>query len=171
MTTINEYLEEEPILRSAVVCYIREDDKVLLGVRKISSTGLGVNRIAGIGGKFEEGENAQDALLREIREEVGLELIEFEEMGRVRFLFPFNTKWDQDVTVFVGTKWNGVPIASDEIEPTWFSINELPVEKMFTDNKLWVPQVLNGKRVEAIFLYDENHQVIDSKIEFFDKGE
>lgn len=169
MNKINEYLEQEPMLRESVVCYLQRGNEVLLGVRKTSSTGLGINRVAGIGGKNELGETFEQALLREVKEEIGVTLEEFKEMGRVRFLFPYNTKWNQDVMVFTGTKWSDDPVASDEMDPKWFLKDELPVEYMFTDNQYWVPQVLNGKKVDAIFLYGENHELVESRVKFFDQ--
>lgn len=165
---INEYLEEEPIIKDCVVCYLQQEGKVLLGVRKTSSTNLGVNRVAGIGGKFEDGENSEQALLREVQEEIGVTLTEFREMGRVVYLFPYNPKWNLDVTVYVGEKWEGVPTETNEITPLWFLKDELPIDRMFTDNHLWVPKVLDGKCVDAIFLYGEDHQILESKVNFYD---
>ncbi|OGC52202.1 hypothetical protein A2982_01330 [candidate division WWE3 bacterium RIFCSPLOWO2_01_FULL_39_13] len=168
MNAINEYLEQEPVLKDCVVCYLQHGDQVLLGVRKTSSTDLGVNRVAGIGGKFEKDETAEQALLREVQEEIGVTLTEFKEMGRVFFLFPYTPKWNQDVAVYVGAKWDGEPTESDETQPSWFPISDLPFNRMFVDNQHWVPQVLEGKRVDAIFLYDDNHQIQESRIEFTD---
>lgn len=149
-------MDENIELRKCVVCYLVQDDRVLLGLRKKSSRGLGISRVAGIGGGIEDNESADEALCREVYEEVGVELTDFKKMGRVVFLYP-NT-----------TKWNGEPSESDEIYPDFFSINDLPFDRMFVDNPYWVPHVLAGKTVEARFIYDENHQIQESRIEFFD---
>ncbi len=147
---------------------VRKDRKeVLLIERLSSSTGLGVNRIAGIGGKLEAGETPDEALKREIYEETKLNITRFKSVGKVKFLFSHNIKWNQSVTVYIGTDWNGEPIETEEARPSWFQISEIPFDRMFTDNQYWVPQVLEGKRVEAIFLYDENHRIQESRIEFF----
>ena len=170
METINKYRESNPAIRDAVVCFIQKDDKVLLGVRKTSSTNLGINRVAGLGGKLENGETKEQALVRELQEEVGITLTEFEEHGQVTFLYPHKPEWSQEVTVYIGTKWEGDPTETEETCPSWFDINDLPVDRMFVENRLWVPQVLEGKYVYAAFLFNEEHKVIDSKIEILDEA-
>ncbi len=166
METINKYRESNPAIRDAVVCFIQKDDKVLLGVRKTSSSNLGINRVAGLGGKLEAGETKEQALVRELQEEVGVTLTEFKERGQVTFLYPHSPAWNQDVTVYVGTKWEGELTETEETCPSWFNKSELPMDRMFTENRLWVPQVLEGQHVNAVFLFDESNQVKESRIEF-----
>ena len=170
MNTINKYLETEPNLKKCVVSYLidQKENKVLLIERLSSSNDLGVNKIAGIGGKLQQGETADEALVRDVQEETGLIITKFKEMGRVVFLFPNNTKWNQDVAVYVGTEWQGEPTESKESRPSWFPIDEIPFDRMFVDNKQWVPEVLKGKKVNAIFLYGKDHQIIESRVEFTD---
>lgn len=168
MKQIEIYLETNPEIRPAIVSYAVLNDKVLLGVRKKSSTDLGVNIVAGIGGKLEPDETHEQALIREVNEEIGITPITYKRMGKVVFLYPHKPKWNLDVEIYVIEKWDGDPVESDEIKPDWFEIKKLPIDRMFLDNKYWLPHVLAGKTIEAIFLYSEEHVILEDKVRIYD---
>ncbi len=60
----------------------------------------------GIGGKFEEGESPDECLRREVREETGLTLTEFQFRGVVTFLCN-DSGSDQYMYLFTATGWTG----------------------------------------------------------------
>ena len=165
MTKISKYLEQDPTITKAVVSYAVKGDKVLLGVRNSSSTNLGVNKVAGLGGKLDPNETSDKALVRELKEEVGIIPTKFRNVGRVIFLNPHETKWNLDVDVYIIDEWDGEPTELEKITPEWFLISELPLDRMFSDNKYWLPRVLEGKHVNATFLFDENG-IVESEIQF-----
>ncbi len=45
------------------------------------------------------------------------------------------------------------PAETDEIRPEWFPIASLPFDRMWDDGKDWLPRVLAGERLRAIFSY------------------
>ena len=153
----------------AVVGYLRDGDRVCLGIRKKVSSGLGENLIAGIGGKVGDSleirnETPASAMDREALEEIGVDILEKQEMGRVRFVFshkPPDSKWNQDVTIYSVTKWQGMPSETESIKPVWFDLGELPWERMWADNEYWLPKVLSGQRVDAVFLYRDDNKVAE----------
>lgn len=170
MEQIRAYLESSPVFTPAVVCFIRRGNEVLLGLRKKVSLGLGENLISGIGGKVGDSpeiqdESNQDALIREVREEIGVIVREFREMGRVRFIFPHKPLWNQDVRVYSVSQWEGIPQETDAIKPIWFAEGQLPVHRMWHDNGFWLPKVLAGESVNAVFLFGEDNKVIESLFE------
>lgn len=161
MSSLSEYLKSPPAFIPAVVGYLVKDNQVLLGLRKKVSLGLGNQLISGIGGKLEEGETEKEALKRELLEEIGVEIKDFKFMGRVKFIFPNKPKWNQEVSAFIITRWQGKPTETEVIKPIWFSINNLPKHQMWEDNLIWTPKVLAGKKVNAVFLYDESQHVAE----------
>ena len=50
------------------------------------------------------------------------------------------------------------------MQPKWFSINNLPWEEMFSDDKYWLPLVLKGKKLDAFFEYDKNWNLQKQKV-------
>lgn len=158
---INRYLEEGFTFIPAVVVFAIEDDVVLLGLRKKVSEKLGQDVVAGIGGKVEEGESDEDALIRESKEEVDITPLEFELRGRINFIVPGKPKWSQSVAVYICTKWRGRPKETTVIKPEWYKKAKLPFANMWEDNAIWLPKVLAGETVNAVFLLDENERVVE----------
>lgn len=158
MSLIEKYLEQNPTFTPAVVGYLVEGDKVLLGLRKKVSFGLGENLIAGIGGKVGDilkfkDESKKEALIREFEEEIRVEILEYKRLGRIRYIFPHKPKWDQDVTIYIVTKWEGVPQETESISPSWYKQDDLPKGQMWEDNLYTIPNVLAGNEIEGTFLY------------------
>lgn len=64
-------MSAEQIEKTATRAIIVTENKVLLGKR---GRGVGENRYALIGGKIDEGETPEESVIREVKEEIGLEL-------------------------------------------------------------------------------------------------
>lgn len=140
---------------------IVNEKEILLGMKK---RGFGMGWWNGFGGKVEPGENIEDAAKREIREEVGLEVNVVEEVG----LFNFHLH-DQaetlEVHLFKVSDYFGEPLESDEMRPQWFSLDDLPFDKMWSSDFIWYPYFLRGDRFVAEFWFDENKKVTKHNIE------
>jgi 8-oxo-dGTP diphosphatase len=161
-------------LPQVCVCYILREQggrtEVLLGRKK---HGLGMGRLVGPGGKLEPGESATDAAVREVLEETGLHVLasDLDPRGLLTYLFPHREAWSQESSVFVCRSWTGVPEASDELEPGWFAIDEVPYERMWHDAGFWLPGVLAGGSVRRTFTFgadlatvvDPDRRVVDRR--------
>ncbi|MFF2370268.1 8-oxo-dGTP diphosphatase [Agromyces sp. NPDC058110] len=143
-------------LPQVCVCYLlREHDgrtEVLLGRKR---HGLGVGNFVGPGGKLEPGESAIDAVAREVHEETGIrvEAHDLEPRGLLTYRFPYRESWSQESSVFVARRWSGEPEASDELEPRWFALDEVPYATMWDDARFWLPGVLAGGSVRRTFVF------------------
>jgi 8-oxo-dGTP pyrophosphatase MutT (NUDIX family) len=152
-------------LRKVTICFLVKDDKVLLAMKKRR---FGTGKWNGTGGKLKEGESIEEGAIRETKEEIGVDIKKMKEMGVIRFYFSDMSKADdfnQEGYVFTVTEWDGVPSESEEMAPRWFNVNELPFESMWSDDPHWLPKVLEGKFVDAEFLFDDKEKPIDVKIE------
>lgn len=167
MSAIEKLIEEREIhFIPAVVGFALKDHEVLLGVRKKSSLGLGENLLAGIGGKVGdevgfENETFEQAMVREAREEIGIEIKTLVDMGRVRFVFPHKPKWNLDTRVYQIHHWEGEPVETDAIKPLWYPKDQLPNEQMWKDNALWVPKILMNEKINVLFIYNEENEVVE----------
>ena len=159
MKTIDDYLKNEPKYVKAVAGFLVQGDQVLLGLRKKVSNNLGENKYAGIGGKLENDENEDECLVREIKEEIGVDLYHFEKMGRVRFINPSNPQWNMEGFFYLITGWSGTPIETEVINPVWFSKDKIPFDQMFRDNRYWLPILLKGEHFEGVFVFGEDQEV------------
>jgi len=58
-----------------------------------------------------------------------------------------------------------MPSETESIKPMWFDIGEIPWERMWADNEYWLPKVLSGQRVDAIFLYSGDNKVVEYRFD------
>lgn len=131
------------------LCLITQDNKILLGLKK---RGFGAGKWNGFGGKVEAGETIQASLLREVKEESGLEIIDLAKVGLLNFEY-HNKAEIFEVHVFKATKFSGEIQESEEMKPAWFEINDIPYDKMWPDDAHWLPLLLEGKKFSGRFIF------------------
>ena len=144
--------------------YIIKDNKILLAEKK---RGFGVGKLNGVGGKIENDESIEQAMLRETMEEIGVTPIDFEQRAIIHFdLFYKGEKEKEDTYVFVASNYIGELIETEEMKPKWFELKNLPFEKMFSDDRLWLNSLIEGKKFEANIILDENFNTTDFNIKY-----
>jgi len=142
----------QPTVRANLL-FVTEGGKVLL-IRK--KRGLGQGKINGPGGKLDPGEDVLDSAVREVREELLIEVKpeDCEQMGILRFQFVDGLALH--CTVFRTNAYEGVPTETDEARPLWFAYEEIPFEEMWADDIHWLPRMLQGERFQGDFLFEED---------------
>ncbi len=155
---------EEKILS---LLFLRKDDSVLLAMKK---RGFGIGRWNGVGGKIEEGESVEQAMIRETQEEIGVTPVNYEKVGELLFdEFFKGAPTLMRVHVYTATKWEGTPAESEEMKPQWFSVDNIPYTDMWPDDPYWLPSVLAGKKVTATFKLDESDAIISHDVKEVEK--
>jgi 8-oxo-dGTP diphosphatase/2-hydroxy-dATP diphosphatase len=130
---------------------IHRDGEILLGMKK---RGFGAGRWNGFGGKIEEGETIEGAAIRELSEEAGIKALDLEKVGIIEFEFQNDPKV-LEVHIFSGLKFEGSPVESDEMCPQWFKISDIPYDQMWSDDRYWLPLLIQGKKFKGKFLFDQ----------------
>jgi 8-oxo-dGTP diphosphatase len=135
------------------------EPEVLLGVKK---TGLGTGKTVGLGGHVEEGEAPDEAAAREVKEESGISVdpAALTEIADITFLFPARPAWNMTANVFTSADWAGQAIETAEIIPHWFPVSALPLGRMWDDGRYWLPRVLVGERLRAVFTYADDCETV-----------
>ena len=110
------------------LCYIEKDDKYLMLHRVKKENDLNKDKWIGVGGKFEEGETPEECLLREVKEETGLTLTNYQFRGIITFI---SDVWGCEyMHLFTATEYEGELPEQDmkdcsEGELVWVPKNEI----------------------------------------------
>jgi len=144
------------IINLTTLCYIiNEKSEVLLIMKK---RGFGRGKWNGPGGKVKVGESIIESVIREVKEEIGVEIINPVKLGCIEFIWP-TTENNQRCYIHLAKKFNGQPLESEECLPKWFKINEIPYDEMWDDDKYWYLDALSGKPIKKRFFFDKDNKV------------
>ena len=155
-------------MRNSTICILTRKngeiiEEICLAMKK---RGFGKGRWNGVGGKVKENETIVEAVFREANEEIGVDISpdSLVKVAELEFRFPHNPDWDQLVHVYLAYEWTGEPTESEEMKPKWFTLESIPYQSMWPDDKHWLPLVLKGKKVKAKFVFREGDIITHSKI-------
>jgi 8-oxo-dGTP pyrophosphatase MutT (NUDIX family) len=126
--------------------------------------GFGAGRYNGVGGKVEAGESIKDAVRRETKEEIGVDVREITKRAELTFIFSHKEEWNQLVHVYLCDSWEGKVAESEEMSPSWFSIQTIPYNDMWPDDIFWLPQILEGKELSARFVFAEGDVITEQEV-------
>lgn len=155
-------------LRDATLVFLVKRSKgaireICLAMKK---RGFGKGRWNGVGGKVDgEHETIEEAARRETHEEINVKIEDLKKTAELSFSFPHNAAWDQMVHVYFVEVWSGDPSESEEMNPQWFSVDELPFHDMWPDDPFWLPEVIKGNKVKARFSFGEGDRILDKEIQ------
>jgi len=152
-------------MKQATLCFLIKNDKeILLAMKK---KGFGQGKWNGVGGKldFDRGDkDIFDTAIREMKEEIGVEIKRPEQMAVLSFFYPYLLNSDErewQTHVFFVKEWEGEPKESEEMRPKWFKIKEIPFAGMWPDDKFWLPKILKGEKIKGKFSFKPG-ELIDS---------
>jgi ADP-ribose pyrophosphatase YjhB (NUDIX family) len=148
-------------LRQATLGFLFKDNQILLAMKK---RGFGMGKWNGVGGKPNDGELIEETSKREIMEEIGVVVKNQELVAKIKFYFKNNQDWDQEVVVYKINEWENKPKESEEMAPMWYDIDKIPYDKMWVDDRFWLPKVLSGEKIEARFVFGENEEILEMEI-------
>ena len=134
---------------TAVLTFIRTDGKLLLILKK---RGLGHGKFNAPGGRLEAGEAPEQAAVRETQEEVGLTPLNLRAAGQLDFAF--TDGYSLSCHVFTADAYEGTLTETDEAAPFWCDETDIPYGRMWADDRIWIPLMLQCRRFKAQFVFD-----------------
>jgi len=130
-----------PTLQATLMFIVDESRGEVLLIRK--KRGLGKGKINGPGGKMDPGETPEQCAVRETQEELGVTALHPSKHGELWFDFTDGLK--MRVHVFLAKGLEGVAQETEEAIPMWTSLNRLPFEEMWEDDRYWLKELLVEK--------------------------
>ena len=139
-------------MRQTTLCYLEKDDCYLMLHRIYKKQDINKDKWIGVGGKFEYGEAPEECLLREVKEETGLTLLQYQLRGILTFVSDMQEP--EYIFLYTSNQFEGTLKECEEGGLTW-----VPKEKIEELN-LW-----EGDK-EMFRLLEEREQLFSLKLEY-----
>jgi len=126
-------------VKDTTLLFLLKEDQILLAMKK---RGFGAGKWNGAGGKVEPDETVEAAAIRECQEEIGVTPQNLKLMGNLHFFDLPDV--EHYCYIYTTTEWEGEPHETDEMRPRWFHTADIPYDAMWPDDRLWLPELLQG---------------------------
>ncbi|MFB6114560.1 MAG: 8-oxo-dGTP diphosphatase [Halodesulfurarchaeum sp.] len=136
-------------MQEATLCFPVRAGSILLIEKK---RGLGAGMIHGPGGKLEPGETPREAGRREVGEEIEARPVGLDKIGELEFVMD-DGPW-MFVHVFRSDGLEGDPGETDEAVPRWYPVSEIPLDRMWPDDRYWLPLLIERRTFRGFFVFD-----------------
>ena len=138
-------------MKQTTLCYLERDDKYLMLHRVKKANDASHDKWIGVGGKCEADESPDECMIREVKEETGLDILEWRYRGIVTFI---SDVWPCEyMHLFTASRWCGEETACDEGELEW-----IEKQRLF-DLSLW-----EGDKIFLRLLMDSNQPFFSLKL-------
>lgn len=138
-------------MKQTTLCYMEREGKYLMLHRIKKKNDASHDKWIGVGGKCEMNESPEECMLREVKEETGFDIIDWQYRGIVTFI---SDQWPAEyMHLFTASKWKGTMIDCDEGVLEWIDKQEI------YNLPLW-----KGDRIFLKLLEDKNHPFFSLKV-------
>lgn len=151
-------------MKITTLCYIENEHQVLMLHRVKKDQDPNQGKWIGVGGKLESNESPKDCILREIKEETGVEVSNLILRGIVTFILP---KWENELTfVYTATCAGGELKLCEEGDLKWVNKSEVMKLNLWEGDRCFVPLLLEGHEFFSMkLIYDECDRFLSCVIE------
>ena len=142
--------------------YLKRDDSYLLLYRNKKKNDINAGKWIGVGGHIEKGEKKEEAVIRESKEETGLDLLAVTYRGEILFI---NDDYQEVMYLFTSDRFQGNLIECDEGTLSW--INKKNIEKLnlWEGDRLFLPKLINENKMIKMTLIYKGKQLMSYKDE------
>lgn len=147
-------------MKNTTLCYLERDGKYLMLHRVKKENDENRDKWIGLGGKFEDRESPEDCLVREVREETGLELTEYRYCAIVTFV---SDRWPTEyMHLFHATGFCGDIKDCDEGELAWIDKHELFRLQQWQGDKIFLRLMDENRPFFSLKLVYEGERLVDA---------
>ena len=132
----------------ATLVFVVQGGRILLIEKK---RGLGAGKINGPGGKIDPDESPRQCAIRETSEELRIKVHGPRKVGELHFAM--SEVPDILCHVYVAEDFEGVPTETEEANPVWYPVDAIPYDRMWSDDRHWLPLLLEGKTFLGKFAF------------------
>ncbi len=141
-------------MKLATLCYIRCGGRTLMMHRIKRPDDMHYGKWNGLGGKMHPGETPEQCVVREVREESGLELAKPLLKGFITFP-AFDDIEDWYVFVFTADEFSGTLAENGEGRLEWIENDAVPTLDLWEGDQVFMPWLDGDKVFSAKICYDK----------------
>ena len=142
------------------LCYIEKENKYLMLHRTSKKKDGNKDKWIGVGGHFEKGESPEDCLLREVKEETGLELTSYQFRGIVTFI---SDEWpDEYMCLYTADRYTGNIGNCDEGELVWVEKEKIMDLNIWEGDKIFLKLLMENQPFFSLKLEYKGDKLVNT---------
>ena len=142
------------------LCYIEKENKYLMLHRTSKKKDGNKDKWIGVGGHFEKGESPEECLLREVKEETGLELTSYQFRGIVTFR---SDEWpDEYMCLYTADRYTGNIGNCDEGELVWVEKGKIMDLNIWEGDKIFLKLLMENQPFFSLKLEYKGDKLINT---------
>ena len=147
------------------LCYVQKETQTLMLHRMGKDDDIHMGKWNGLGGKFEAGETPEACVIREVKEESGLDIKKPKMRGMITFP-EFKNRQDWYVFIFVATEFSGELTSCAEGWLEWIETETLAKLVLWEGDYVFLEWLKRERFFSAIFRYKDKC-LLDYDVEFY----
>jgi 8-oxo-dGTP diphosphatase len=153
---------------NTTLCYIEQDGSYLMLLRNKKKVDINKNKWIGVGGKFEEAESPEECLLREVKEETGLTLLDYRLRGIVTFV---SEGWGYEyMYLFTADRFEGTLTACNEGELRWIPKEEVPKLNVWEGDRAFLTLLAQDSPFFSMKLRYQGDELVEKQVKLYENS-
>ena len=140
-----------------VMIYLEKDNQYLMLYRNKKKKDINKNKYIGVGGHVEKGETPDQALIREVKEETGLDLLSFNKRGLVYFVL---NGYEEEMYIYTSLDFKGELIECNEGDLLWVDKDKVMSLPIWEGDKYFLKYLLEEDKYFVMRLIYEDDKLI-----------
>ena len=146
---------------NTTLIYIEKDKKYLMLHRTKKENDINKDKWIGIGGHLENGESPEEGIQREVTEETGLRLLQYQYRGIITFVYNQQTEY---MHLFTSNSFEGTLTDCDEGELAWVDKQQLLQYPLWPGDRIFLKLITESCPFFSLKLVYQNDLLIQAKL-------
>lgn len=131
-------------MKETTLCYIEQDGCYLMLYRNRKENDCNEGKWIGVGGKIEAGESPDECVIREVKEETGLDLISFKKRGIINFQ---SNEWENEIMhLYTADAVSGeLTLDCNEGELHYIPLSEIMSLNLWEGDRIFLKKLIDGE--------------------------